>query len=108
MSICEFDHHILFILGMVFDRKLGKDKFHKSQCFDYRNDVAVHVGELKSGIGGDIMPGGKPKAKHSNYPKGDGQQAPAWVAFDRQVLSFNAYFQESVQEYVFLLLLISH
>jgi len=84
--------------GMSFDRKLGKDKFHKSQCFDYRNDVAVHVGESKSGIGGDLMPGGKPKPKHSCYPKGDGPQAPAWVAFDRQVLCFDAYFQESVHE----------
>lgn len=44
------------------------------------------------------MPGGKPKSRHSSYPKGDGPQAPAWVAFDRQVLCFDAYFQESVHE----------
>jgi len=87
-----------FLPGQVFDRKLGKDKFHKSQCFDYRNDVAVHVGEFKSGIGGDLMPGGKAKPKQSSYPKGSGPQVPAWVAFDRQVLSFDAYFQESVHE----------
>lgn len=84
--------------GLSFDRKLGKDRFHKSQCFDYRNDVAVHVGEFKSGIGGDPMPGGKSKPRHSAYPKGSGKQAPAWVAFDRQVLCFDAYFQESVHE----------
>lgn len=84
--------------GHSFDRKLGKDKFHKSQCFDYRNDVAVHVAEYKSGIGGDYMPGSKSKPQNSSYPKGSGPQAPAWVAFDRQVLCFDAYFQEAVHE----------
>lgn len=44
------------------------------------------------------MPGGKSKPRHSAYPKGSGKQAPAWVAFDRQVLCFDAYFQESVHE----------
>lgn len=87
-----------FLPGQVFNRNLGKDKFHKSQCFDYRNDVAVHVGNLKSGIGGDLMPGGRAKPKQSCYPRGDGHQVPAWAAFDRQVLSFDAYFQESVHE----------
>ena len=32
------------------------------------------------------------------YPKGVGPEAPAWVAFDRQVLCFDAYFQEAVHE----------
>ena len=35
--------------------QLGKDKFHKSHCFDYRNDVTVYVGEHKSGIGKDCL-----------------------------------------------------
>lgn len=36
--------------------------------------------------GGETLPGEKPKARHSVYPKGIGAEAPAWVAFDRQVL----------------------
>lgn len=44
------------------------------------------------------MPGGTAKPKHSCYPKGNGPQLPAWVAFDRQVLCFDAYFQEAVHE----------
>jgi len=87
-----------FLPGNTFDRNLGKDKFHKSHCFDYRNDVTVYVGEHKSGIGGELLPGGKPKPKSSTFPKGPGSQAPAWVAFDRQVLCFDAYFQEAVHE----------
>jgi len=87
-----------FLPGQVFDRKLGKDKFHKSHCFDYMNDVSVHVGETKQGIGGERMPGGKQPAPSSKYPTGEGSQAPAWVAFDRQVLCFDAYFKEAVHE----------
>ena len=48
--------------------------------------------------GGDHMPGSKSKPQNSSYPKGSGPQAPAWVAFDRQVLCFDAYFQEAVHE----------
>jgi len=87
-----------FLPGQVFDRKIGKTKFHKSHQFDYRNDVSVYVGEDKSGIGGDPLPGQKLKPRHSAYPKGIGPEAPAWVAFDRQVLCFDAYFQEAVHE----------
>ena len=35
--------------------------------------------------GGEVLPGQKLKAKQSVYPKGVGPEAPAWVAFDRQV-----------------------
>lgn len=87
-----------FLPGQVFDRKIGKNKFHKSHQFDYLNDVSVYVGEAKSGIGGDPLPGQKLKPRHSGYPKGIGGEAPAWVAFDRQVLCFDAYFQEAVHE----------
>ncbi|XP_046853746.1 EF-hand domain-containing family member C2-like [Xenia sp. Carnegie-2017] len=87
-----------FLPGQVFDRKLGKTKFHKSQLFDYKNDVRCFVGGAKSGIGGEILPGRTLPPGHSTYPKGVGPEAPSWVAFDRQVLCFDAYFQEAVHE----------
>lgn len=87
-----------FLPGQVFDRKIGKTKFHKTHQFDYRNDVSVYVGEDKCGIGGDPLPGQKLKPRHSAYPKGIGPEAPAWVAYDRQVLCFDAFFQEAVHE----------
>ena len=31
--------------------QIGKNKFHKSQLFDYRNEVSSFVGEDKCGIG---------------------------------------------------------
>lgn len=87
-----------FLPGNNFTQNLGRDKFHKSHAFDYNGDVYNFVGEHKSGIGGQPLPGGKPKPKASVYPKGIGSNKPAWVAFDRQVLKFDAYFQEAVHE----------
>ena len=87
-----------FLPGNNYDGNVGREKFHKSQLFDYRNDVPAFVGESKTGIGGEILPGYKPKSNTSAYPKGEGAPAPAWVAFDRKVLSFKAYFQENVVE----------
>ena len=78
--------------------QLGKDKFHKSQHFDYSNEVPMLVGEHKPGIGGDKLLGQKPKPQTSSIPQGQGNSSPAWVAFDKQVLQFDAFFQEAVHE----------
>jgi hypothetical protein len=43
------------------------------------------VSENKPGVGGDLLYGQKIKPKHSVFPKGDGTDAPSWVAFDKQV-----------------------
>ncbi|XP_075287037.1 EF-hand domain-containing family member C2 isoform X1 [Opisthocomus hoazin] len=79
-------------------RNIGKEKFHKSQHWDYCNNVAMLVGEDKPGIGGEPLPGQKLKPKYSVFPEGMGSDAPAWVAFDKQVLSFDAYFEEEVPD----------
>ena len=50
--------------------------------------------------GGDPLPGQKLKPRHSAYPKGIGAEAPAWVAFDRQVSCdyyLHVYTEENVQ-----------
>lgn len=65
--------------------KLGKDKFHKSQHFDYTNGVPMMIGAEKPGIGGELLLGQKATPKYSLFPKGEGSDAPAWVAFDKQV-----------------------
>lgn len=84
--------------GNNFNHRLSREKFHKSHHFDYNNEVAMLVGEEKPGIGGEPLLGQKRKPKNSVYPKGEGSSAPTWVAFDRQVLCFQAYFQEAVHE----------
>lgn len=87
-----------FLPGNSFNKSLGQNKYHKSHHFDVSNDVSMLVGHQKPGIGGEPLRGQKLKAKNSAYPRGEGSNLPAWVAFDRQVLCFDAYFQEAVYE----------
>ncbi|KAF7250939.1 EF-hand domain-containing family member C2 [Varanus komodoensis] len=84
--------------GYSFNRNLGKDKFHKSQHWSYCNKVSMLVGEDKPGIGGEPLLGQKLKPKYSVFPRGVGCDAPSWIAFDKQVLSFDAYFDEEVPD----------
>nr|CAH8833815.1 unnamed protein product [Trichobilharzia regenti] len=87
-----------FLPGNTFNRNLGKEKFHKSHYLQVRNDTAYSYGDDKPGIGGDVLPGQRTEAPTSVYPSGIGSQLPPWLAFDKQALSFDAYFQESVHE----------
>ncbi|XP_010785246.1 EF-hand domain-containing family member C2-like, partial [Notothenia coriiceps] len=73
-----------FLPGNSRNRQLGKDRFHKSQHFDYSNGVPLLVGTEKPGIGGELLLGQEIKPKFSVYPKGEGSDLPAWVAFDKQ------------------------
>ncbi|XP_067948008.1 EF-hand domain-containing family member C2-like [Watersipora subatra] len=87
-----------FLPGNNFNKNLGKEKFHKSHHFDYVNRDVAKMLDDKSGIGGVPLPGQDLTPKSSVFPRGEGANQPAWVAFDKQVLSFNGYFQESVVE----------
>ncbi|XP_042723505.1 EF-hand domain-containing family member C2 [Lagopus leucura] len=84
--------------GFSVGRNLGKEKFHKSQHWGYCNNVAMLLAEDKPGIGGEPLPGQKLKPKSSVFPAELGCGAPAWIAFDKQVLSFDAYFEEEVPD----------
>ncbi|XP_012498259.1 PREDICTED: EF-hand domain-containing family member C2 [Propithecus coquereli] len=84
--------------GNSFNRNVGKEKFHKSQHWGFCNNVRMLVSDDKPGIGGQPLPGQKMKPKYSRFPTGDGTDAPSWVAFDKQVLSFDAYLEDEVPD----------
>ncbi|XP_039107841.1 EF-hand domain-containing family member C2 isoform X2 [Hyaena hyaena] len=84
--------------GNNFNRNVGKEKFHKSQHWGFCNNVRMLVSEDKPGIGGEPLPGQKPKPKYSEYPRGMGSSLPSWVAFDKQVLCFDAYVEDEVPD----------
>lgn len=69
----------------------------------------------KVGVGGVPLAGEDLRPKNSVYPRGrssfnqrnvlffycelgEGPDRPSWLAFDKQVLCFDAYFQESITE----------
>ncbi|XP_062039565.1 EF-hand domain-containing family member C2 [Lepus europaeus] len=85
--------------GHNFNRNVGKEKFHKSQHWGFCNNVRMLVSDDKPGIGGEPLLGQKVKSKYSTYPKGEGSDAPSWVAFDKQVLCFDAYWENEVLDY---------
>ncbi|XP_014194781.1 EF-hand domain-containing family member C2 isoform X2 [Haplochromis burtoni] len=87
-----------FLPGNSPNERLGKERFHKSQHFDYSSGVPMLVGSEKPGIGGEHLVGQEIKPKYSVYPIGSGTGLPPWVTFDKQVLCFDAYFQETVPE----------
>lgn len=76
-----------FLPGNSFNPNLGREHFHKEHHFDYKNEVAMNTGDDK-----------KYRPNHSSIPRGTGAMAPAWVAFDKQVLQFHCYFKEAVVE----------
>ncbi|KAL2768831.1 EF-hand domain-containing family member C2 [Daubentonia madagascariensis] len=84
--------------GNSFNRNVGKEKFHKSQHWGFCNNVRMLVSDDKPGIGGEPLLGQKVKPKYSTFPKGEGTDVPSWVAFDKQVLSFDAYLEDEVPD----------
>ncbi|KAM6934882.1 EF-hand domain-containing family member C2 [Xenentodon cancila] len=85
-----------FLPGNSSNIHLGKEKFHKSQHFNYCCGVPMLVESEKPGVGGERLVGQKIKPKYSVYPRGEDSDQPSWVAFDKQVLCFEAYFGETV------------
>lgn len=87
--------------GHTFQFKSGDTKHHKAHAFDFSNGVPG-FDETKPGIGGSRLQEQKQTPGDSSrlYPNNaqDGESVPAWVAFDRQVLRFDAYFREAVHE----------
>ncbi|XP_048191386.1 EF-hand domain-containing family member C2 [Perognathus longimembris pacificus] len=84
--------------GYNFNRNVGKEKFHRSQHWGFCNNVRMLVNEDKPGIGGEPKLGQRLKPRYSVYPRGDGIDKPSWVAFDKQVLSFDAYVEDEVPD----------
>ncbi|KAF6389920.1 EF-hand domain containing 2 [Rhinolophus ferrumequinum] len=84
--------------GYSFSRNVERKKFHKSQHWGFCNNVSMLVSESKPGIGGELLVHQKMKPKYSVFAKEVGSNTPSWVAFDKQVLSFDAYVEDEVHD----------
>ena len=83
-----------------------RTNFSKSHTLAFINGVP-NVDDEKPGIGGTLKPGQKPQKRPANilgetrgaeYLDEYADAVPAWVAYDKKVLCFSAYFQEAVTE----------
>ncbi|KAI8838822.1 EF-hand domain-containing member C2 [Chytriomyces hyalinus] len=99
----ELQRKLPFLAGHSFPLdKMALPNHRKSHAFDYRNTVSVFKNETP-GIAGIPLFGQNEAVVHTSidvYPHTNelGEGLPAWVAFDRKVLRFYAYFQEAVHE----------
>ncbi|KAI8614274.1 hypothetical protein BC830DRAFT_1169572 [Chytriomyces sp. MP71] len=99
----ELQKKLPFLAGHSFTLdKLALPNHRKSHAFDYRNTVPVFKAEAP-GIAAIPLFGQNEAKIHTSievYPHATdlGEGLPAWVAFDRKVLRFYAYFQEAVHE----------
>nr|CAD7408838.1 unnamed protein product [Timema poppensis] len=84
--------------GNSFRNNIGQTRFHKSQHFEHLNSVTILTEKLKPGIEGAPLPWSRPSKYPSIYARAEAPELPAWIVFDKQVLCFDAYFQETVQE----------
>lgn len=85
--------------GLAPNPQLGKSRFHKSQGLVFENSVPIVVQDSPALGGTRRFVPGVTAPKGSVYPVStDGPAQPAWLAFDRKVLCFNAFFQESIVE----------
>lgn len=101
-NLQKLQQTIPFLPGHTFNLEKNIENQRKSHAFDYCNQVPVFKQEAP-GIGGDELLGqseNKIMTSVTMYPHAsDGAESvPAWVAFDRKVLRFYAFFQEAVQE----------
>lgn len=65
--------------------QIGQTNFPKPHHFDREHDVTY-------------LTSANPRPNNSKIPRGDGADLPAWVAFDKQVLSFDAFYTEEVTQ----------
>ncbi|XP_038125122.1 EF-hand domain-containing family member C2 isoform X2 [Cyprinodon tularosa] len=86
------------LAGNSANVQLGKERFHKSHHFDFSGGIPMLMGMEKAGIGGDPLVGQKIPSKYPGFPRGEGSDRPPWLAFDQQVLCFEAFYQETVPD----------
>ncbi|KAF5307729.1 hypothetical protein FQR65_LT06600 [Abscondita terminalis] len=84
-----------FLPGFTFNPLIGKTKFNMDPKFDFiEKDVSALVERVKPNILGNLS-----DKYPSLYPRGEVPEIPAWIAFDKQVLRFHAFFRETMQEF---------
>ncbi|RZC36583.1 EF-hand domain-containing family member C2 [Asbolus verrucosus] len=83
-----------FLPGFTFNPMLGKTKFNMDPKFDFIGDgVPALVEKVKPNMFGSLS-----DKYPSIYPRGEVMELPPWIAFDKQILCFDAFFQETLQE----------
>uniref|UniRef100_A0A1I8NPH2 EF-hand domain-containing family member C2 n=1 Tax=Stomoxys calcitrans TaxID=35570 RepID=A0A1I8NPH2_STOCA len=92
---------IPFLPGTTF-RDISKTKYPKAQTLMSYKGISMLNDRKPPGLvdshGMIVDPNCPPAQVPSTYPPKVGPKLPPWLAYDKQVLCFNAYFKETLQE----------
>ncbi|XP_072389050.1 EF-hand domain-containing family member C2-like isoform X1 [Diabrotica undecimpunctata] len=83
-----------FLPGYTFNPNIGRTKFNRDPKFDF-------IGKGNRALTEKVKPNmfGPLSDKYpSIYPRGETIEIPGWIAFDKKILCFDAFFQETLQE----------
>ncbi|XP_050307096.1 EF-hand domain-containing family member C2-like [Anthonomus grandis grandis] len=83
-----------FLPGYSFDPNIGKTNFHLNPIFGFigKGNRAL-IEKVKPNMFGPLS-----DKFPSIYPRGQSVELPGWIMFDKQILCFDAFFQETLQE----------
>ncbi|CAH1175792.1 unnamed protein product [Phaedon cochleariae] len=84
-----------FLPGFTFNPNIGKTKFNMNPKFDFigKGNRAL-VERVKPNMLGPLS-----DKYPSIYPRGETTEIPGWIAFDKQMLCFDGFFQETLHEF---------
>ncbi|KAL1497141.1 hypothetical protein ABEB36_008147 [Hypothenemus hampei] len=83
-----------FLPGYSFNPNIGKNKYHLNPIFGFlgKGNMAL-IEKVKPNMFGPLS-----DKYPSIYPRGQSVELPGWIMFDKQILSFDGFFQETLQE----------
>ncbi|CAH1962003.1 unnamed protein product [Acanthoscelides obtectus] len=83
-----------FLPGYTFNPNIGRTKFNMDPKFDFigKGNRAL-VEKVKPNMFGPLS-----DKYPSIYPRGECVELPGWIVFDKKILTFDAFFQESLEE----------
>ncbi|CAH0563867.1 unnamed protein product [Brassicogethes aeneus] len=93
--MCYRSPDLPFLPGFTFNSNLGRTKFNMDPKFEH---LGPGIRALKEKVKPNML--GILSDKYpSIYPRGEATEIPAWLCFDKQILVFEGFFQETLQEY---------
>ncbi|KAI4467069.1 ef-hand domain c-terminal containing protein [Holotrichia oblita] len=82
-----------FLPGYTFNPNIGRTQFNRDFKFERINGVPTLIEKVRPNLFGSLS-----DKYPSIFARGEVAELPAWIAFDKQILCYDAFYQETLQE----------
>ncbi|XP_022907177.1 EF-hand domain-containing family member C2-like [Onthophagus taurus] len=82
-----------FLPGFTFNPLIGRTKFNRDNQFENYGGIPMLIEKVKPNMFGPFT-----DRYPSAYARGEVVDLPGWIAFDKQILVFDAFFRQTLQE----------